>query len=217
MKQLALKLPQRGGKRKGAGRKSTALRPKVSHKAREQFDRPSPVLVTMRVASAVWNLRSKRCFGAIEQCFARARERFGLRIIEFSVLGNHLHLLVEADSNVALSRGMQGLTVRIAKALNRVMGRQGTVFDDHYHSRVLRTPTQLVAAIAYVVGNHERHYGPSCGIDSYSSLACDRARLLAVPTTWLLRVGWRRARSSSPWLRTWEKVTWHDGQLATAV
>src|SRR5947208_7919763 len=189
MKQLALKIPQRGGKRKGDGRKRKAPRPRVSHKARAQLDKPSVALVTVRVAAGAWNLRSKRCSGVIEQCFADARERFGLRIIEFSVLGNHLHLLVEADSSLALSRGMQGLSVRIAKALNRVMQRRGRVFDDHYHSRLLRSPTQLVNAIAYVLGNHEHHYGPSRGIDPYSSLACDAARVLAKPKTWLMRIG----------------------------
>ncbi|TMA76037.1 MAG: hypothetical protein E6J58_02105 [Deltaproteobacteria bacterium] len=200
MKQLALKIPQRGGKRKGAGRKRKAPRPRVSHKARAQLDKPSVALVTLRVAAGVWNLRSKRCSGVIEQCFADARERFGLRLIEFSVLGNHLHLLVEADSSLALSRGMQGLNVRIARALNRVMQRRGTVFDDHYHSRLLRTPTQLANVIGYVVGNHEHHYGRSSGIDPYSSLACDRRCVVAEPMTWLLRVGWRRSRVRTPWL-----------------
>jgi REP element-mobilizing transposase RayT len=148
-------------------------------------------------------LRSSRSFGAIEQCFADARERFGLRVIDFSVLGNHLHLVVEADSRAALSRGMQGLGVRIARALNGVVQRKGSVFDDHYHSRLLRSPTQVVNAIAYVLGNHERHYGASRGIDRYSSLACDRGRVLCVPKTWLLRAGWQRARACSTWVGTW--------------
>src|SRR5437763_9974854 len=87
MKQLALKIPERGGKRKGAGRKRKAPRARVSHTARAQFGRPSAVLVTLRVTADVWNLRSKRCFGAIERRFADARERFSLRVIEFSVLG----------------------------------------------------------------------------------------------------------------------------------
>jgi REP element-mobilizing transposase RayT len=197
MKQLALKLPQRGGKRKGAGRKRQAPRPRVSHKARAHFDKPSVVHVTLRVTTNVWNLRTKRCFKAIGHCFADARERLGLRIIEFAVLGNHLHLLVEADSSLALSRGMQGLNVRIARALNRVMQRRGTVFDDHYHAQLLPTPTQVVKAIAYIVGNHEHHYGGSRGIDPCSSLACDEDRVLATPTTWLLRVGWRRAHQNA--------------------
>jgi REP element-mobilizing transposase RayT len=203
VKQLAFNLPQRGGKRDGAGRKRKAPRPRVSHNAREQFSRRSAVFVTLRIAAGVLNLRTKRRFSAIEQCFAGARERFGLRIIEFSVLGNHLHLVVEAESNVALSRGMQGLNVRVARALNRVMERRGGVFDDHYHSRVLHTPTELVSAIAYVVGNHEKHYGPSRGIDPYSSLAPDASLVVSTPRTWLIRDGWRRARSTLPWFRKW--------------
>ncbi|HEY6824372.1 MAG TPA: transposase [Steroidobacteraceae bacterium] len=155
--------------------------------------------VTLRVALRVWNLRSRRCFRVIEMSLEEARGRFGLRIIEFSVLGNHLHLVVEADNNDALSRGMQGLNIRIARALNGVMRTNGSVFADQYHPRLLRTPTELVNAIAYVLGNAEHHYG-SRGPDRYSSTACNRRRLLSHPRTWLLRMGWRRARRVPQWL-----------------
>ena len=114
---------------------------------------------------------------------------------------------------MSLSRGMQGLSVRIARALNRIMQRRGRVFDDHYHSRVLPSPTELVDAIAYVLGNHEHLYGPSRDIDAYSSLACHRARVLAEPRTWLIRVGWRRAHLRSPWLKHW--VALRDPELAS--
>ena len=197
MKQLALRLPHRGGKRAGAGRKPQGPRALVSHRARPRFDKPAAVHVTLRVADHVWNLRSKRCFRAVERCFAAARGRLGLRLIHFAVLGNHLHLIVEADSSLALSRGMQGLNIRVAKALNRVMRRSGAVFSDHYHARLVRTPSELVNAIAYVLGNHAHHHGGSAGRDPYSSAdsaSASRERVLADPRTWLLRVGWRRAR-----------------------
>ncbi len=170
----------------------------VSHKSRPRFEKPTPVHVTVRVARHVWNLRSRRCFNAITACFAAACGQFGLRLIEFSVLGNHLHLILEADTNEALSRGMQGLNVRIAKALNRRMNARGRVFADHYHARLLATPTQLVSAIAYVLGNSRHHYGEQAERDPFSSVACDRARLLCVPVSWLLRTGWRRARRKPP-------------------
>src|SRR5439155_11311129 len=95
--------PEWGGRRKRAGRKAKGPRAFVSHKARPRFEKPAAVLVTLRVASQVWNLRSRRCFRVIEEAFANARERFGFRVIEFSVLGNHLHLLVEADSDASLA------------------------------------------------------------------------------------------------------------------
>jgi hypothetical protein len=73
------------------------------------------------------------------------------------VQGNHLHLIVEAPNNRCLARGMQGLAVRIARALNRLMHRRGRVFADHFHSRVVRTPTEAARVIAYVLGNYARH------------------------------------------------------------
>lgn len=203
-RQLVLALPQHGGKRRGAGRKATGPRDRVSHKARPRFAKPAAVHVTLRVGTQVWNLRSRRCFKLIEASLENARERFGLRVIEFSVLGNHLHLLVEADCDVSLSRGMQGLAVRIAKALNRLMQRSGAVFADHYHSRVLNTPTEVVDALAYVLGNYAHHFGGAPGNDPFSSGAYDgaaRSRFLAVPVTWLVRVGWRRAKRIPQWLR----------------
>jgi len=175
----------------------------VSHKTRPRFDKPSAVHVTLRVATHVWNLRSRRCFQRIELALADARERFGLRVIEFTVLGNHLHLLVEADSHDSLSRGMQGLGVRIAKVLNKLMQRQGSVFADHYHSRVLRSPTELVDALAYVLGNDAHHFGGNPGGDRFSSVSYDapaRQRVLCIPCTWLVRDGWRRAKRIPRWL-----------------
>ncbi len=149
--------------------------------------------VTLRMRHGVWNLRTKRAFQRLRSCFERARGRFGARLIEFSVQGNHLHLILEADSSEALSQGMQGLCIRIAKALNAMMERGGRVFDDHYHSRLLRSPTELVRAIRYVLGNHEHHFGQK-GVDPFSSSALEEKEVvLSEPRGWLLRVGWRLA------------------------
>jgi len=196
--QLELPLPKRGGSRKGAGRPAKGPRALVSHAARPRFGRPTPVHVSVRIVERVWNLRSKRCFAVISAAFAAARGRFGLRIIEFAILGNHLHLIVEADSSEALSRGMQGLGVRIAKNLNRLMRSRGPVFSDHYHASTLDTPTRLVNAIAYVLGNAAHHYGTASGPDPFSSAACDRALLLCAGVSWLVRIGWRRAPRIPP-------------------
>jgi REP element-mobilizing transposase RayT len=81
----------------------------------------------------VYNLRSRRCFSALAQSFAAASNQFGFRLVHYSVQGNHIHFLVEAEDKRALSRGMQGLTIRMARALNRVMNnRKGKVFSDRY-------------------------------------------------------------------------------------
>src|SRR5258708_17282128 len=185
-------LPFHGGPRASRGRPRGN---RVSHAVRPRCERPTPVHVTLRVKRHVWNLRSGRCHRRLQACFERARGRFGARLVEYSVMGNHLHLIVEADHSQALARGMQGLCIRIAKALNALMRLAGRVFDDHYFSRLLRTPTELVRAIAYVLENHRHHFG-SGGSDAYASSELPepvRAALLAPPNSWLLREGWRRA------------------------
>ncbi len=183
-------LPFHGGPRPHSGRPRGN---RVSHGRRPRFDRVTPVHVTLRVRRQVWNLRSSRAFRRLRRCFHKARGRFGCRLIHFSVLGNHLHLIIEADDSAALTRGVQGLCIRIAKALNAMMEASGRVFDDHYHSRLLRSPTELVRAIRYVLGNHTHHFGEK-GVDPFSSAALEeREVLVSAPRGWLLRVGWTLA------------------------
>jgi len=195
LSQLSLSIkdrPRHGGRRSGAGRKPNGVRPLVSHLARQHFDKITPVHVTLRIRGDVPSLRSSRRFTKIRECFVAARGRFGLRLVEFSVLGNHLHLIVEADDSAALSTGMQGLSIRVAKAVNRMLERTGHVFADHYHSRLLKTPTELTRAIRYVIENARHHYGER-GADFFSSRGRDALVALVRPIGWLLRLGWSRA------------------------
>jgi REP element-mobilizing transposase RayT len=118
----------------------------------------------------VWNLRSHRCFRALRRAFARGCERFGFRLVHFSVQGNHAHFIVEAPDEVALGRAMKGLAVRMARALNKVMRRSGPVFADRYHALPLRSPRQVRHAIHYVLQNRAVHalrdgMPPPAGVD----------------------------------------------------
>jgi putative transposase len=146
-----------GGRRPGAGRKPKAATAGIPHLPRARLRR-LPIHVSWRVRKTVWNLRSRRCFRRLEEAFWAACDRFGMRITHFSVMGNHLHLIVEAEDHACLSRGMQGLGVRIAKKLNRVMGRKGAVLADRYFSRVLKTPSHVRRAVHYVLRNHVKHF-----------------------------------------------------------
>ena len=182
----------------GAGRKPTGATAGVSHRPRAAFRRRMPVHVTMRVAERVWNLRSRRSFRVIRAALEVGADRFGVRVVQFSVQGNHLHLLVEAPDGAALARAMKGLSVRLAKGLNRMMGTQGRVLDDRYHARVLATPTEVRRAMQYIRDNAKQHAAArgehySAGyVDPYSSEAPAAGLTLPAATTWLVREGWRR-------------------------
>src|SRR5438309_1100709 len=128
------------------------------HRRRPVLKARFPVHVTWRMQPTVWNLRTRRCFTALARAFAGGADRFGFRLVHYSVQGNHLHLLVEARDERALSRGMNGLGVRVARGLNRVMRRHGKVLDDRYHSRILRTPTEARRVRVYLLENARKHY-----------------------------------------------------------
>ena len=141
------------------------------------------------------SLRTRRCYRVIAEAMARGKERMGMRLVHHSVQGNHIHLIVEADDERCLSRGMQGLCIRIARGLNRMLGRRGKVFADRFHSRVLRTPTEIRRALCYVLNNWRKHAAergrrhPSRRVDVYSS------------GLWF--TGWRTAprQDHPPWVR----------------
>ncbi len=142
-------------------------------------------------------------------------ERSAFRIVEFNVLGNHLHLLVEAGSKAALASGVAGLEVRVAQRVNARLGRRGKLFPQRYHARALKTPREVRNALAYVLLNRKHHAGvlpfTRTWIDPASSAAWftgwvqpvrgdepwKRALLAlppptAPPATWLLSTGWKR-------------------------
>ena len=183
MRQIELKFRGRGGKRKGAGRKPKHGRAGVSHAKRPVLKRRFPVHVTLRMCPTVYNLRSKRCFTALSQAFWAGSNRFGFRLIRYSVQGNHVHLIAEAESNESLSKGMQGLTIRMARALNRVMNRKGRVFADRFHLHILKTINEVRNALNYLLNNHRKHIAglPLDYKDPYVSV-----EPLIPPQTWLL-------------------------------
>jgi REP element-mobilizing transposase RayT len=192
-----------GGKRRGAGRKPRTSRRAAPHTSREEVRPYQPVHVTFRVAEWVWNLRSERSYRIIDAALRGVRRRPDFRVVHFTILGNHLHLIVEANGTRALALGVRALSIRLARRLNAMMGRSGAVFADRYHVHVLRTPAEVHRAVRYVLGNFESHAArrgePTSGrwVDPFSSAGMKaprepQASLFVVPATeeaetWLLR------------------------------
>jgi putative transposase len=196
---MALDLPQWGGQREGAGRPRTRPHPGlagpgVPHLARPQFAARHPVHVTQRVQPGVGYLRSHARAHAIQAALRDAR---GMRVVHYSIQGNHLHLIVEADGASGLSRAMQRFATRLAMRLNRLAGRRGGVFADRYHARALRTPREVANTIRYLLGNYRHHTFDHLPRTWRDSLSTHPDAPLAPPSVWLLRVGWRREKAQA--------------------
>ena len=173
----------------------------MPHRTRPAHKAAHPVHVTLRTADAVRCLRAARVFSAVRRAIAVASHD-GFRIIEFSAQDNHLHLLVEAEDRTCLSRGVAGLAMRVARAVNRALGRRGAVWTDRFHARAVTTPRAVRHAIVYVL-NRRKHARGAQGLDPCSSARwftgwrdgppplTERAPV-ARARTWLAAVGWRK-------------------------
>ena len=191
----------RGGARDGAGRKRVAPRPQVAHRARPKLSGRHPLHVTVRVVGGVQSLRSSGVHAVLRAALRDGAERFGLRVVHYGAASNHLHLVCEAEDANALARGMKGLLVRIARRVNRFLGRAGALFADRYHARALTAPRDVRNVLVYVFGNARGHGAvvttpldpctSAASFDGWSELR-GAPTWLARARTWLLTAGWRR-------------------------
>ncbi|MDQ3338983.1 MAG: transposase [Myxococcota bacterium] len=162
-------------KRRRLGRKPNGPRAGSPHKTRPEISANYPVHIVLRVVPAVGSLRKRLMYAALRQATItvalraelRAETEGAFRIVHISIQRTHVHLLVEADNKLALSRGMQSFQISAAKHLNHAASikiikqggtrRRGTVFPDRYYQEVIRTPTQARHALAYVLNNWRKH------------------------------------------------------------
>ncbi len=206
-KQMTLEYPEWGGFRAGAGRKPATARARVEHSARPRVTKHTPVHVTLRLADGLPTLRQGRSHRALLDALAASASLDNFRIVHYSAQSNHVHLVCEADDARALSRGVQGLCVRIARALNRLWKRVGKTFADRFHSRPLKSPREVRNTLAYVLKNAQHHgIHDVGGIDPFSSSSWfdgwnPRSPALEVllrycplprARSWLMTKGWRK-------------------------
>ena len=208
--------PSHGGARQGAGRKpKISGRPGVDHRERAALASRFPVHVTLELQPGLPRLRSKPAYDTLRTAFAAgcARNLRGtFRLCHYAGLNDHLHLICEAESRTALSRGLQGLLIRIAKALNKLWARRGRVFADRYHDRILKSPREVRNALRYVFANGKKHAAEGReisvpqAIDTFTSAPWfdgfrERIKVKGIDAivrpvtdarTWMLTEGWLR-------------------------
>jgi REP element-mobilizing transposase RayT len=212
-----------GGARKRAGRRQVNARKSQPHRKRAHHHSENAVHVTLRVAADVTRLRTRKAYQAIRKAMQVVLDRADFRIVHISIQGNHLHLIVEAEHEIALAKGMQAFQISAARRLNAAMTKQrgrrrtGNVFVDRYHAEFIDSPRQARHCLSYVLNNwrkHGEHHASAARawrIDPFSSAISFRGwpnvplhwdapenyeRLpVSCPQTWLLDEGWKRGRA----------------------
>jgi REP element-mobilizing transposase RayT len=170
----------------------------------------------MRVVAAVGSLRRHKAYEVIRHALGRVATRPDARVVQVSIQGDHLHLVVEADNRQALARAVAAFKISMARQLNRALGgRRGPVFADRYHAEAITSPRQARHTLAYVLNNWRHHehdrwaqrddftvdpFASAVGFDVWREPALVPSRHplgyaplpVARPTAWLLTTGWRR-------------------------
>ena len=164
--------------------------------------------MTIRGRPEIPSLRGEDLFPAVTAAL-KAASKPGFRLTQFSVQSDHLHLLAEGTDKTTLALGLRGLVIRVARAVNRALDRDGSVWADRYHARALTTPREVRQGLVYVLMNFRKHVRHQpWGLDPCSSAPWfdgfrDRARIrpppattdeapVAASRTWLGNIGWRR-------------------------
>ncbi|MES2527306.1 MAG: transposase [Bdellovibrionota bacterium] len=149
-----------GGLRENAGRRRRKSKG-VAHRMREVVKR-HPLHVNFKYRL---NVRNKETLKLLKRSIQNARGH-GLRILHYSFQSNHIHLIIEADSNRILTKGMRSLTITFAKGLQK-----GRVQMERYHLHVLKTLREAKNAVHYVLFNQQKHErGTYSVINEYSSV-----------------------------------------------
>jgi len=80
-----------------------------------------------------------------------AKKRFGLRVLNFAVTCNHVHLLVvdSADPRV-VPRSLQLIAGRTAQEFNFRKRRAGAFWEDRYHATAIENGGHLTNCITYI-------------------------------------------------------------------
>ncbi|HSK03990.1 MAG TPA: transposase [Kofleriaceae bacterium] len=153
--QVEMVFRRHGGKRPGAGRKPKGVRPGASHAARPEHNPRHPVHVTIRVVGSASGLRRKDIYLALREATIVTARREDFRMVHMSIQHDHIHLIVEADSKAALSKGVRGFSISAARQITKAITarggdrRPGRVIGDRFHARPLTTPRAVRNALAY--------------------------------------------------------------------
>lgn len=73
---------------------------------REKVDFKKPMMITMKLKPGLKGLRNRKLLEKFKEA-GRESNKFGLHVLHFSILTNHIHIFLEAKNNESLGRGMK--------------------------------------------------------------------------------------------------------------
>ncbi len=79
-----------------------------------------------------------------------AKKRFGLKILDYTVTSNHIHLLVYDGKVNIIPKSIQLVARRTAREYNLRKNRKGAFWQDRYHATAIKAGSHLIRCLAYI-------------------------------------------------------------------
>ena len=79
-----------------------------------------------------------------------AKKRFGLKVLNYVVTSNHIHLLVVDSGPDVISKSLQLIAGRTAQEYNLRKERKGAFWEDRNHATAVEHSTQLIRCLVYI-------------------------------------------------------------------
>src|SRR4030042_2389642 len=85
------------------------------------------------------------------QWLFEAKKRFGLRVLNYMVTSNHIHLLVRENGDKdVIPNSIQLIAGRTAQEFNQRKNRNGAYWEDRYHATAVETDNHLIQCLLYM-------------------------------------------------------------------
>lgn len=83
-------------------------------------------------------------------CLREGTEKYDVMVHAYSLLANHLHLLMTPSSEAGISRLMQYLGRRFVRYINDTYQRSGTLWEGRYHASLIDSDNYLLSCQCYI-------------------------------------------------------------------
>ena len=97
-------------------------------------------------------LRDRDHAQAIQNCLLHA-DGHRYRLIEWCIMPNHVHVLIETLDGVRLGDIVRAWKTYGAKVINQRLGRRGSIWEEDYYDRYIRDNDHLLDSRLYIQRN----------------------------------------------------------------
>ena len=109
--------------------------------------------VTARVNNREMLLEPERVKHLFETVLHKAKKKYSFSIENFTIMNNHIHLIIRPQGEESLSRIMQWILSVFALVYNRKTGRSGHFWGERFFSAILNSLQQYLNAYEYISYN----------------------------------------------------------------